>query len=37
MEYVKAYFLRKNTLPLNNLRILKINSAQFSGYYFDMN
>ena len=39
-EYVKkvAYFLRKmQSLRVNNLRILSINSVKFSGYYFHMN
>ena len=40
IEYVKkiAYFLRKvQILRANNSRIIRIQNAKFSGYYFDMN
>ena len=40
IEYVKkfpTFFLKKITLQVNNLRILRIIDAKFSGFYFYIN
>ena len=32
-----SILFKKNTLPVNNSRIITIKSAEFSGYYFSAN